>query len=388
MAHFGVACTSRTSRSDPPFGWRPVRCRAQVQPMHEIDTVAIVGLGKIGAALALRAKDCGLNVVGCDPKGASDELIRAGVDVVRSVEDALSRLRPPRVALLYVPAGPAVDELIGELSAAFQPGDVIVDGGNSYWGDSVRRERSLRDRGIAFVDAGTSGGQAGARSGPCYMVGGRPEAVARVEPMLRRLAAPDAFAYAGPPGAGHFRQARPQRHRVRHAPGDRRGHRSAGAPLEELRIADVLECWRHGSVIRTDLIDSMAEAYRGDPGLKGVPSHVEDTGEVNWLISDALALESPIPVIAQAVMQLLASRDEAGVAARAVAVMRKGFGGHPLGKNAMLRRYRETSRVGDFVRADSGAPEALGAETSGGQTERRGREASSKRITRHCSDLS
>src|SRR5262245_33652275 len=105
--------------------------------MHEIDTIGIVGLGKIGSALALRALDCGRRVVGSDPKGTPDELVRANVDVVSGGAELAARLRPPRVALLYVPAGGAVDQLIGELGAAFAPGDVIVDGGNSYWGDSV-----------------------------------------------------------------------------------------------------------------------------------------------------------------------------------------------------------------------------------------------------------
>jgi 6-phosphogluconate dehydrogenase len=305
--------------------------------------VGIVGLGRIGGSLARLALAKGIAVAGFNRSGASADLKQAGLEPVTSIEGFRRAVDAPRIVFVYVPAGKAVDEVIGKLEGALGPGDIIADGGNSYWRDSRVRAERLRARGIHFLDIGTSGGVPGARTGACFMVGGPPEAVAQVEPVLRALAVTGGYVHAGGPGAGHFTK-------LVHN-GIEFGMLQAigeGVDLlehfdERLPVADVLKCWRNGSVIRSWLMDLLEERYCVD-GFAAAPV-VEDTGEVNWLVDDALRLEVPVPVIAQAVMQLIASRDEQRHWARAIAMMRHGFGEHPYGRNASIAQERREGRI-------------------------------------------
>ncbi len=311
---------------------------------------AVVGLGRMGGNLALHAMDLGMRVVGFDLHGAPDEFIKAGLVEVRALDELRASLAPPRIVFIYIPAGPTVDSVLDDLAGRLDRGDIIVDAGNSYWGDSIRRHQRLADQGIHLVDLGTSGGIEGARTGACFMAGGDAEAVGRVEPILIDLAVPGGYVNAGGPGSGHFTK-------LVHN-GIEFGMLQAigeGVDLlehfhEDLDVAEVLRCWRNGSVIRSWLIDLMEQAYRSAGGLDSIPSYVEDTGEVNWLVGDALQMEVPVPVIAQAVMQLFASRDERKNWARSIAMMRHGFGGHPFGPHEAEQRERRTGRVGDFFR--------------------------------------
>jgi 6-phosphogluconate dehydrogenase len=247
---------------------------------------------------------------------------------------------------LYIPAGRVVDEVLDQLAVALEPGDIVVDGGNSYWGDSIRRHARLGERGLQFVDAGTSGGVTGARRGACFMVGGEAGPVARVAPILEVLATPGGYVHAGPPGSGHYTKLVHNGIEFGMLQAIGEGIDLLERYPQEVDIPGVLRCWRNGSVIRSWLIDLMEEAYRAEGGLERIPPYVEDTGEVNWLVSDALDLEVPVPVIAQSVMQLFASRDDKRLWARAIAMMRHGFGGHPYGADEAIRRVRETGRVG------------------------------------------
>lgn len=308
--------------------------------------VGVIGLGRMGGGLALQALAKGMRVAGFTLAGAGDELLAAGLEEARSLDALVATLARPRVLLLYIPAGRAVDEVIERLAAALEPGDIVVDGGNSYWGDSIRRAERLREREVFLVDAGTSGGVDGARSGACFMIGGEPEAVGRVAPVLERLAVPGGMVHAGPPGAGHFTKLVHNGIEFGMLQAIGEGVALLEAYPAELPIAEVLRCWRHGSVIRSWLVDLLEAGYRARGGLDEVPSHVDDTGEVNWLVTDALELEVPVPVIAQSVMQLVGSRDRRDASARAVAVMRHGFGGHPFGPSPAIARERRTGRVG------------------------------------------
>jgi 6-phosphogluconate dehydrogenase len=179
----------------------------------------VIGLGKMGGGLALLALERGMRVVGLSRGGAADELKKAGLVEVEALAGFREELKPPRVVLLYIPAGRAVDDILDGLTQSLEPGDIVADGGNSYWGDSIRRHRRLQAEGIEFVDVGTSGGVDGARHGACFMVGGEREAVVRLEPLLRVLAT----------DLGYVRKARSQWDRVWHDAGDRRGLRSAEA---------------------------------------------------------------------------------------------------------------------------------------------------------------
>lgn len=309
----------------------------------------IVGLGKMGAALARQALEKHYDVAGYTLGGAPEDLTAEGLRACKTLDDLATALPAPRFIMLYIPAGSAVDDMLEQLSAILSPGDIIADGGNSYWGDSIRRHERMRKKGISFLDAGTSGGPGGARNGACFMVGGEKGPVDAVAPLLRSLAVEDGFVHAGPPGAGHF--VKLVHNGIEFGMLQAIGEGVAllkGYP-EKLPVADVLQTWRRGTVIRSWLVDLMAEMYASSGGVADTDPYVEDTGEVNWLVDDALHLEVAVPVIAQAVMELVSSRDGKHNSARAIAMMRHGFGGHPFGANAAVARERHSGRVGVFT---------------------------------------
>jgi 6-phosphogluconate dehydrogenase len=314
-------------------------------------TIGIVGLGKMGANLALNALDHGMRVVGHTLGNAPEELRARGFTQATDLAALRDALPAPRMVFLYIPAGPAVDDLLSRLGTLLAPGDIVADGGNSYWGDAIHRHARLAERRVRFVDLGTSGGMDGARHGACFMAGGDADAVGALEPVLRALAVADGFVHAGPPGAGHFTKLVHNGIEFGMLQAIGEGMALLGAYDRPLPVADILRCWRHGSVIRSWLIDLMERGYREKGGLDDVPPFVEDTGEVNWLVADALRMEVPVPVIAGAVNRLFASRDSRRDSDRAVALMRHGFGGHPFGSDAGIARERREGRVGEIVRA-------------------------------------
>lgn len=316
--------------------------------MAERREFGVVGLGKMGGNLALQALEKGMRVVGMDTHGASDVQREAGLVEVADLGAFAQELAAPRVVFVYVPAGPAVDEVLDGLAEGLGEGDVLVDGGNSYWGDSLRRYERCRERGVRFVDLGTSGGVGGARRGACFMAGGDREAVAAVEPILKALAVEGGYVHAGGPGCGHFVKLVHNGIEFGMLQAIGEGMALLEAFREPLDIPGVLGCWCHGSVIRSWLVELMEQAYRENGGTAAIPPFVEDTGEVNWLVNDALHLEVPVPVISQSVMQLFASRDDQQVWARAIAMMRHGFGGHPYGKDEAIVAERRHGRVGPF----------------------------------------
>ena len=309
----------------------------------------VVGLGRMGGDLALQALEKGMRVVGSTRKGAPGDMLGAGLVEVSSLEEFKAQLAPPRVVFLYIPAGPPVDQVLDDLAGQLDEGDILVDGGNSYWGDSIRRHHRLKERGIHFVDLGTSGGIEGARNGACFMAGGEEEAIAKVEPIVRELAVAGGYVHAGPPGAGHFAKLVHNGIEFGMLQAIGEGVDLLERYRDKLEIAEVLRCWRHGSVIRSWLIDLMEEAYRAEGGTDGIPAYVEDTGEVNWLVDDALHMEVPVPIISQSVMQLFASRDDKKNWARSIAMMRHGFGGHAYGVDEGAARERREGRIGGFL---------------------------------------
>lgn len=311
--------------------------------------IGICGLGRMGGGVALNALGRGMRVVGLSRGPADRSLVEAGLEDAGSPEGLRRLLPAPRVVLAYVPAGPATEAALDGLADALEPGDVLADGGNSYWGDSVRRHARYAARGVRFVDLGTSGGMDGAHRGACFMAGGDPDAVALVEAACRPLAVEGGWVHAGGPGAGHYVKLVHNGIEFGMLQALAEGFallRAWDAPVE---VQATLECWRRGSVIRSWLVDLLAEAHAADPGLARPSAHVEDTGEVGWLVQDALRMEVATPVIAQSVMQLIASRDRAGDASRAVSAMRRGFGGHPLGPDEGVARERREGLVGGIA---------------------------------------
>jgi 6-phosphogluconate dehydrogenase len=316
---------------------------------NSICSFGIVGLGKMGAGLAENALGKGYSVAGVDTRAIPDELKKAGLKPAKDLKDLAALLQRPRFVMLYVPAGPPVDTVLGQLADVLEPGDIVADGGNSYWGDSIRRHARLKRENIHFIDCGTSGGPSGARHGACFMIGGEAEPVAAIEPILRKLAVEGGYVHAGQPGAGHFVKLVHNGIEFGMLQAIGEGMDLLEHYREPLKVADILRCWEHGSVIRSWLVELMEKMVRERGRPDAAPPYVEDTGEVNWLVDDALHMEVPIPVITQSVVQLLTSRDKSHDAARAVAMMRHGFGGHPFGADAGIARERRTGRVGGFV---------------------------------------
>lgn len=318
-------------------------------PEHaKLANFGIVGLGKMGGNLARQALGKKFRVAGYTQNGPSPDLKKAGLIAADSLSDLAAILETPRIVFLYIPAGEAVDRILDDLAGILAAGDIVADGGNSYWGDSMRRHAAMRRRGIHFVDLGTSGGPGGALEGACFMAGGDADVLAKLEPILRRLAVEGGYVHAGPPGCGHFVKLVHNGIEFGMLQAIGEGMDLLERFRHRLPIADVLECWRHGSVVRSWLVDLMARSYREYNSLEGVPPYVSDTGEVNWLVDDALHMDTPMPVITQAVMQLVASRDQKKNWARAIAMMRHGFGGHPYGEDPGVKRERRSGRVGGF----------------------------------------
>lgn len=316
--------------------------------MTSIQKFGIIGLGKMGGNLALQALEKGFGIVGLDKAELNAELKSKGCIKVGTAKELAANLTSPRVAYIYIGAGAVIDTIIDDLASAFQKGDIIVDGGNSYWGDSIRRHQRLKEKGIHFIDCGTSGGVDGARHGACFMIGGEKEPVALVEPILKKLSVDNGYVHAGPPGSGHFTKLVHNGIEFGMLQAIGEGMDLLENYRETLDIKNILTCWNHGSVVRSWLVELMEKQYRAKDGTDKIPSYVEDTGEVNWLVNDALHMEVPIPVITQSVIQLIASRDEKKIWARAIAMMRNGFGGHPFGKDDYIKKIRHTSRVGDY----------------------------------------
>lgn len=311
----------------------------------------VVGLGRIGGGLAWQALGKGFTVAGFDPAGAGERLLGAGLVPAESLADLVAHLETPRAIFLYVHAGALIDETLEALAPLLNPEDVVVDGGNSYWGDSLRRQQRYAGR-FHLADVGTSGGVSGAENGACFMAGGLPEALDRIEPILKSLCVPGGYVRAGGPGSGHY--VKLVHNGIEFGMLQAIGEGVAlleGFP-GDLPIRDVLACWEHGSVVRSWLVTLMREQMEAQGGLDSIPSFIEDTGEVNWLVADALHMEVPVPVIAQSIWELFRSRGERHPDYRAVAMMRHGFGGHPFGPHEGIAQDRRESRRMDYLHPD------------------------------------
>jgi 6-phosphogluconate dehydrogenase len=313
--------------------------------------LGIIGLGKIGGSIALQCVEKGIQVVGKDrgPKPDLTEkgvkVTERGVKVVEEYSEFVSSLRKPRVIFLSLPAGPTIDKVLEELIPYLEKGDVVLDGGNSYYKDSIRREAEISKQGIYFVDCGTSGGVEGARNGACFMAGGKPEAVKICEPVLKALAVEGGYLYTGASGSGHFVK-------LVHNGIEFGMLQAIGEGVEllcrsdfDLDLPDVFHVWSNGSVIRGLLVELMEKGLKEFVSLREVPDYVEDTGEVNWVVEEAIEKEIPASIITQSVIELFRSRDKDSNAARAVAIMRHGFGGHPFGKDEYIAKERKISRI-------------------------------------------
>jgi 6-phosphogluconate dehydrogenase len=295
--------------------------------------LAMIGLGRMGGNMARRLRRAGIEVVGYarDPRAAQQLAAESGVQPATSLEHAIEQLSPPRIVWLMLPAGEVIEQTIQSLSGLLEDGDLAVDGGNSYYRDSQRRGEGLARHGIRFADVGTSGGIWGLEEGYCLMAGGTGEAIGLLEPALQALApAPDrGWAHVGPSGAGHF--VKMIHNGIEY--GLMQAYAEGFALLRAndelvLDLAQIAELWRHGSVVRSWLLDLTAEGLRADQELTDIAPHVADSGEGRWTVQEAVERGVPAPVISLALMSRFASQDPEGYPNRLLAMMRKAFGGH------------------------------------------------------------
>lgn len=320
----------------------------------EIRKFAVIGLGKIGKNLILNALDKGYEVAGKNRSEIPDELKVEGFHYLKDTQELVDSLPEQRIIFLYIPAGPAVDKVIDELVPLLNKGDILVDGGNSYWGDSLRRAQRLKDKEIHYIDCGTSGGIPGARQGACFMFGGDQEAANTLMPLLEDLAVEGGVVHTGPAGTGHFVKLVHNGIEFGMLQAIGEGVNLLSHFQHKLDISAILKTWNRGSVIRSWLVELMGEQFDKQQGFEDIDTYIEDTGEVNWLITDAMKMEVPVPVMAQSVMQLISSREKKADWARAIAMMRHGFGEHPFGKEESIRKERQKGRVGQFPDREPG----------------------------------
>jgi len=330
--------------------------------------LGMIGLGRMGANMVRRLTRGGHHCVVYDHTAASiTALAREGATGANSIDDFLSKLERPRAVWLMIPAA-IVDSMLDQLASKMQKGDIIIDGGNSYYIDDIRRAEDLQPRGIEYVDVGTSGGVWGLERGYCQMIGGPKAVVEHLDPIFKTLApgpgdiprtpgrekaggtAEQGYLHCGPSGAGHFVKMvhngieyglmaayAEGLNILKHAGAGRRDHLADAetAPMRhpehyqyEFNLADVAEVWRRGSVIASWLLDLTAIALFEEPQLEKFSGRVSDSGEGRWTISAAIDESTPVPVLSAALFERFASRGEADFADKLLSAMRFQFGGH------------------------------------------------------------
>jgi 6-phosphogluconate dehydrogenase len=295
--------------------------------------LGIIGLGKMGGNMARRLRRAGIEVVGFDRDPAVAEALaeESGVTAATDPRDLVEALDSPRAVWLMLPAGEVTGASVEQMKSLLAPGDVLVDGANSWFKDSMRRGESLAERGIEFIDAGVSGGVWGLENGYALMVGGSQEALARLQPVLAALApAPDrGWLHTGPTGSGHFVKMVHNGIEYGMMQTYAEGFALMRARADwDLDLAGIAETWRHGSVVRSWLLDLTAGFLADDQRLEGIEPFVADSGEGRWTAIEAIEQGVPTPVMSTALMMRFASQGGQDFAAKVLAKMRQAFGGH------------------------------------------------------------
>jgi 6-phosphogluconate dehydrogenase len=292
--------------------------------------LAMIGLGRMGGNMVQRLLQGGHEVVVYDRSAeAVKPHVAMGASAAKDLTDLSARLKAPRVVWIMVPAGAPVESTIDQLLPALAKGDTIIDGGNSNYKDSVRRAAKMKERGVEFIDAGTSGGIWGLTVGYCLMIGASPEAFRRCEPIFKTLAPPEGYAHVGPPGAGHYvkmihngieyglLQAYAEGYEILHASKD-----------FKLDLKQISAVWNRGSVVRSWLNELAERAFAKDTDLTALKGYVEDSGEGRWTVKEAIDLDVPAPVITLSLLARFRSRQADSFGAKVIAALRNEFGGH------------------------------------------------------------
>ncbi|MEH7116623.1 decarboxylating 6-phosphogluconate dehydrogenase [Neobacillus vireti] len=296
--------------------------------------IGLIGLGKMGYNLAVNMMGNNHNVVAFDVnKEAVQKISCEGAVGAESISALVKKLSSPKIVWVMVPSGPITEQVIEELKNELAEGDIVIDGGNSHYKDSIRRGSDLAEKGIHFFDAGTSGGMAGARNGACMMVGGNKEVFSTIEPIFRDINVENGYLYAGKIGSGHFLK-------MIHNGIEYGMMQAIAEGFEVLEKSDfdfdyekVARVWNNGSVIRSWLMELTENAFSKDAKLDSIKGVMHSSGEGKWTIETALELQTAMPVTALSLMMRYRSLDEDTFTGKVVAALRNEFGGHAVEKN-------------------------------------------------------
>ena len=293
--------------------------------------LGLIGLGRMGSGMTLRLLQGGHQVMVYDrvPE-AGAALAGKGAIATGSLEDLGQKLKAPRVLWLMIPAGPPVDDAIQHLSGTLSPGDIIIDGGNSNYKDSIRRAETLRSQQIEFLDVGVSGGIWGLKVGFNLMAGGNQAVFKQVEPIFQTLAPPDGYAYVGPSGAGHYAKMVHNGIEYSMLQSYAEGFEILKAAPFGFDLPQLARLWNHGSVIRSWLLELAQTAFERDPQLSRIRGYVDDSGEGRWTLQDAIDHAVPAPALAMSLFMRFRSRQDDSFSDKVIAALRNEFGGHPV----------------------------------------------------------
>ncbi len=294
--------------------------------------IGFVGLGRMGANMVHRLRRDGDHaVVAFDPNAdARASVEQFGATTVTALADLVAHLQAPRAVWIMVPAGAITEQTVDGLLESLASGDSIVDGGNSNWHDSVARAKRCAERGITFLDAGTSGGVWGLTVGYCLMVGGDTTAVERLRPIFETLAPPDGFLHVGPSGSGHYVKMVHNgiEYGMLQAYAEGFHVLEASKSYPELDLHGIAHLWNQGSVVRSWLLELAENAFERDPRLSQLRGWVDDSGEGRWTIDEAMDLSVPVPVLVLSLMARYQSRLPDSFGSKVIAALRNEFGGH------------------------------------------------------------
>ncbi len=293
--------------------------------------IGIIGLGRMGFNMAARLVEKGQDVIVYNrSKDKVKAMTQLGATGSESIEDMVERLECPKTVWLMLPAGDVVDEHINTLSAILSEGDILVEGGNSFYKDDISRSLVLQKLGISYIDAGVSGGIWGRELGYCIMAGGDKKAFNHIEPLLKALCIEGGYLYCGSSGSGHFVKMIHNGIEYALMQAYSEGfHLLKKSPYgDDLSLEKIGELWNNGSVVRSWLLELLTDALKKNPELDGIKGFVEDSGEGRWTIHQAVESGVPVPAIASSLFQRFSSQTEDSFADKILAVMRKGFGGH------------------------------------------------------------
>ncbi len=282
--------------------------------------LGMIGLGRMGANMRERLRRGGHEVIGYDRN--------PDVSDVGALSELVEKLKPPRAAWVMVPAGDPTEATVKELAGLLQKGDIIIDGGNSNFRDSIRRAGELEKKGLRFMDAGTSGGIWGLKIGYCLMVGGSDEAFRHIEPALKTLAPEDGYAHVGPAGAGHFTKMVHNGIEYTMLQAYAEGFEILEASQFKLDLHQLAALWNHGSVVRSWLLELAESAFARDPDLSQIRGYVEDSGEGRWTVFEAINENVPAPAITASLFARFVSRQDDSFGMKVIAALRNEFGGH------------------------------------------------------------